>query len=116
MEARTYIGWETPCRPWGGDRPLSLGGGPTRPPPSTHPRPGTSLQIQKKNYIKILLLVAGAAGLLSPLGRATGGYFRNFSKQTYIFEIFIFLNIKKKKTRRRVSIGPAQTWPDPTNV
>ena len=36
---------------------------------------------------------------LSPLGWATGVYFRNFSKWTYIFEILIFLNIKKKKSR-----------------
>ena len=82
MEARAYIGWETPCHPCGGgDRP-----------PSLHtPRPGTSLQIQKENYIKVLSPVAWATGPLSPLGRATGRHFRNFSKQTYIFEIFIFL-------------------------
>ena len=29
--------------------------------------------------------------------RATGVYFLNFPKRTYIFEILIFLNIKKKK-------------------
>ena len=52
----------------------------------------------KKNYIKVLSPVAWATGPLSPLGRATGGHFRNFSKRTYIFEIFIFFNIKKEKT------------------
>ena len=88
MEASAYKGWDTPCR--------SLGV--TGPSPSTHPRPETSLQIQKnKNYIKVLSPVAWATGPLSPLGRATGGHFRNFSKRTYIFEIFIFFNIKKEK-------------------
>ena len=94
MEARAYIGWETPCLPWGGCGPG--GWGATGPPPSTHPRLGTSLQIQK-NYIKVLSPVAWATGPLSPLGRATGGHFRNFSKRTYIFEIFIFFNIKRKR-------------------
>ena len=31
--------------------------------------------------------------------RATGVYFWNFPKRTYIFKILIFLNIKKKKPR-----------------
>ena len=41
--------------------------------------------------------VAWATGPLSPLGRATGGHFRNFSKQTYIFEKIIFFKYKKEK-------------------
>jgi hypothetical protein len=83
-----------PCRPWVG--PQSPEGGPSpvwwggRQAP-TRPRPGTSLQIRKKNYIKVLL----------PLGRATGVYFRNFSKWTYIFEILIFFKYKKEKTAER---------------
>ena len=81
-----------------GDRPLSLVGGATGPPPSTHPRPGTSLQIQKK-YIKFMSPVAWAIGPLSPAPGAAGGHFQNFSKRAYIFEIFIFLNIKKKKAQ-----------------
>ena len=85
LEARAYIGWETPLSP--------LGGGGRQAP---CPRPGTSLQIQKK-YIKVMLPVAWATGVLSPLGRATGGYFRKFSKRTYIIEIFIFFKYKKEK-------------------
>ena len=44
---------------------------------------------------------------LSPVAphRATGVYFWNFPKPTYIFEILIFLNIKKKKPQ---SIGSRQ--------
>ena len=38
--------------------------------------------------------------------RATGVYFWNFPKRTYIFEILIFLNIKKKKQRYRQCVGP----------
>ena len=34
--------------------------------------------------------------------RATGGYFWKFSKRTYIFEILIFFNIKKKKVRHPI--------------
>jgi len=67
------------------------GGGATGPPAPTGPRPGTSLQIRKKNYIKVLL----------PLGRAIGVYFRNFSKRTYIFKVLIFFKYKKEKTAER---------------
>ena len=81
MEARPYIGWENP---------VALGGA-TGPPPPARDLFANS----KKNYIEVLSLVAWATGPLSPLGRATGGHFRNFSKRTYIFEFF--LNIKKKK-------------------
>ena len=37
---------------------------------------------------------------MSPLGWATGVYFRNFSKRTYIFEILIFFKYKKEKSAR----------------
>ena len=90
MEARAYIGWETPCRPLGGR-------GRQDPLPPHTPGQGPLCKF-KKNYIKVLSPVAWATGVLSPLERATGGYFRNFSKRTYIFKFFIFLNIKKKKT------------------
>jgi len=105
MEARAYIGWETPVarggpcrswgatgprRPWGGDRPLSpVGGGVDRPPLSPAggatcplPRPGISLQI-KKNYIRVLSPVAWATGPLSPLGRATGVFSKIFKTDIY---------------------------------
>ena len=36
----------------------------------------------------------------SPYGGATGGYFLNFSKRTYIFEILIFFKYKKEKRAR----------------
>ena len=44
--------------------------------------------LKKKNYI---------LGL-PPYGRATGVYFWNISKRTYIFEILIFFKYKKEKT------------------
>ena len=74
MEARAYIGWETPYRPWGATGPCrSLGGDRT---PSLHTPPARDLFANsKKNYIKVLSPVAWATGPLSPLGRATGGYF-----------------------------------------
>ena len=81
MEARAYIGWV------GWETPVARGGGATGPLPPHTPGQGPLYKF-KKNYINIL----------SPLGRATGGHFRKFSKRTYIFKIFIFLNIKKKKT------------------
>ena len=44
---------------------------------------------------------------LSPVAphRATGVYFWNFPKPTYIFEILIFLNIKKKKPPQTEAVG-----------
>ena len=108
-------------RPWagpptgrprgGGDSPLSPVGGATGPFFFQGPR----CKFEKKNYTKGL----------SPYGRATGGYFWNISKRTYIFEIFIFLNIKKKKrpcaaagwARRahshRDDVGPAHDFQGP---
>ena len=96
MEARAYIGWETP---------VARGGrGATGPPP-----PARDLFANSKiNYIEVMSPVAWATGPLSPLGRATGGQFRNFSKQTYIFEFF--LNIKKKKTPAQGVSGPGRCW------
>ena len=49
-------------------------------------------------------------GGLSPYGRATGVYFWNIWKRTYIFEIF-FLNIKKKKPRHAVMRSYAPSPP-----
>ena len=88
MAARAYIGREAtdPVARWRGDRP---------PPPARD-----LFANSKKNYIEVLSPVAWATGPLSPLGRATGGHFRNFSKLTYIFEFF--LNIKKKKTQQLI--------------
>ena len=69
-------GWATgPCRPLGG-----------RQVPFFFSRDFVA-NLKKKNY---------TLGM-SPYGRATGVYFWNFSKRTYIFEILFFLNIKKKK-------------------
>ena len=65
------------CRPWGGDRP---------PLPPRAPGQGPLCKFEEKNYIKVL----------SP-PPATGVYFRNFSKRTYIFEILIFFKYKKEK-------------------
>ena len=79
MEARAYIGWETLVAlrgVGGGDRPL---------PPARD-----LFANSKKIYIRVLSPVDWATGPLSPLGRATGGYFQKISKRTYIFEIFIF--------------------------
>ena len=113
MRGRPYIGGMTRSPVGGGDRtPLSPTGGATGPPggptglsplgratgacrPLGGDRPplffstGTSLQIwRKKNYI----------WALSPPHRATGVYFWNFPKPTYIFEILIFFKYKKEKT------------------
>ena len=115
---RLYRGHTPVARGGGGDRPpLSPAGGATGLPAALVGRahwspeggrqappffsPGTSLQIwREKKY---------TLGL-SPYGRATGVYFWNFPKQTYIFEILIFLNIKKKKPLDLISrvLGP---WP-----
>ena len=86
-----------PSRPGGATCPYHSLGGRQDPLPPHTPGQGPLCKF-KKNYIKVLSPVAWATGPLSPLGWATGGHFRNFSKRTYIFEIFIFLNIKKKKT------------------
>ena len=86
MEARAYIGWETR-----GGGPVAPGGG--RQTPS--PRPGTSLQIQKKFTLR---------SCRPPTGDR--GYFRKFSKRTYIFEFFIFLNIKKEKDASTMGLAP----------
>ena len=71
-----YIGGMDPVARWGATGPLFL--------------PGTSLQIWKKITLKAC----------RPMG-ATGGYFWNISKRTYIFEIFIFKKYKKEKTACR---------------
>jgi len=78
MEVRTYIGWETP--------------GPL--PPHT-PGQGALCKFKKK-YIKVLSLCLGDRTPVAH-GAMTRGYFRNFSKRTYIFEIFIFFKYKKEK-------------------
>ena len=90
MGSRAYIGGQSrspkgrgglwpPCRPSGDDRP---------PLPPRAPGQGPLCKLEEKNYIKVL----------SPLGRATRVYFRNFSKRTYIFEILNFFKYKKEKT------------------
>ena len=78
------------CRPPSGDqwaRPTSAAGGPVAPPRATGGlpffSPGTSLQIWRK---KITLWAC------RPMGERPG----------YIFEILLFLNIKKKKPQERV--------------
>ena len=77
-----------PVAPGVGDRGLSPVGGATGPP--LFFSPGTSLQIWRKKLH------------LSPVAphRATGVYFWNFPKPTYIFEILIFFKYKKEKTAR----------------
>ena len=65
-----------PCRPSGGDRPPVARGWGDRPP--LHPRTpgqGPICKLEGKKYKQVL----------SPFGQATGVYFRNFSKPTYIF-------------------------------
>jgi len=63
-----------------GGPPCARGGG-----GSTGPLPPAKdlFANSKKNYIEVL-----GDRVLSPLGRATGGHFRNFSKRIYIFEFF----------------------------
>ena len=85
MKAMSYIWWETlspvggrqaTVARWGGDRT-----------PSLHTPPARDLFANsKKNYIKVLAPGAGDRG-----------HFRNFSKWTYIFKFFIFLEYKKEK-------------------
>ena len=70
------LGWATgSCRPLGGDRPPLFFS------------PGTLLQIWRRKKLH-----------LSPVAphRATGVYFWNFAKWTYIFEILIFFKYKKE--------------------
>ena len=88
MEARAYIGWETPCRPGGGTGPL----------PPHNPSQGPLCKF-KKNYIKVLSLVAWPTGPLTLLGWATGGIFENFQNRYIFLKFLFFLNIKRKKTR-----------------
>ena len=77
MEARAYIGWETPVARGGGRQaPVAHWRGDMPPPPARD-----LFANSKKKYIMVLSPVAWAA---------TGKYFRNLSKWTYIFEIFIF--------------------------
>ena len=75
-----------PCRSWVGSPSRPRGA--TAPLPPRAPSQGPLCKLEEKNYIKVLL----------PPGRATGIYFRNFSKQTYIFEILIFFKYKKEKS------------------
>ena len=82
-------GDRAPCRPWVG-APVARGGWATGPLSSRAPGQG----LKKKLY---LWHVAPP--------RATGVYFRNFSKRTYIFKVLIFLNIKKKKRWNVPSLG-----------
>ena len=91
MEARVYIGWETP---------LSPVGGPQDPLPPHTPGQGPFCKFKKK-YIKVL----------SPLGRATGVYFRNFFETDIYFCNFdFFLNMKKKKPPSRRGVAVQKKW------
>ena len=73
------LGWATgACRPLGG----------RQAPPFFYSR--DFVANLKKKYI----------WALSPPHRATGVYFWNFPKRTYIFEILIFFKYKKEKTAR----------------
>ena len=64
MAAKTYIGAEGPCRPWGGRQaPLHF-----------FFARDLVANLKKKNYIRVLSPVAWATGPLSPLGRATEGF------------------------------------------
>ena len=74
MDVRAYIGWETPVARGGATDPL--------------PRPGTSLQIQKKFTLDPVVRCLGDR-TLSPQGRATGGIFENF-QNGHIFLKFLF--------------------------
>jgi len=80
MEARAYIGWETP---------VARGEAP-------HPRPGTSLLIQKKLHWGHVARCLGDRTPAAP-GPGDRGPFFNFFKMDIYF--WIFLNINKKKTR-----------------
>ena len=80
-----------PCAPVDGPPPVAWGrGGTTGPPHPAPPARDLFVNWKKKNYKQVL----------SPLGWATGVYFRNFSKLTYIFEILIFFRYKKEKFAR----------------
>ena len=75
------------CRPWGGRQgPVARWGG-DRPPNFFFFRDFVANLKKKKLH-------------LSPVAphRATGVYFWNFPKPTYIFEILIFFKYKKEKT------------------
>ena len=88
MEARSYIGWETPCRP--------LGGGGDRTP-SLHTPPARDLFANsKKNYIKVLSSVAWATGPCRPWGGRPGAIFKIF-QNGHIFLKFLFFKYKKEK-------------------
>ena len=86
MEARAYIRWETPCRPWGE----------TCPPPSTH-TPGRDLFANsKKITLRSCRPLLGRQDPYRPWGGRPGAIFEIF-QNGHIF--LIFLSIKKKKTQ-----------------
>ena len=108
MEARTYIGWATPCRPLRGDRPLSpRWGGPTGPPPSTHPRSGTSLQIQKKITLRSYRPLLGRQGSCRPWSGRPGAIFEIF-QNGHIFLKFLFFF---KRETEGLSLAPFVATP-----
>ena len=92
-----------PCRPWVG--PQSPGGGDRPPCPHAPPARDLFANLKKKITLRSCRPWLGRQDPVAP-GRATGGHFRNFSKRTYIFEILIFFNIKKKKVIARGYISP----------
>ena len=79
----------------GATAPLSPVGEATGPPAPRPPLETCSKKITERS----LSPVAWATGGHTPW--ATGAHFRNFLKWPRIFEILIFLNIKKKKTHEK---------------
>ena len=82
-------GGRPPVAPVGG-APRSPEGGATGPLLPRAPSQGPRCKFEEKK-----MHLGPVAPHMSPPQRATGVYFQNFLKRTYIFEILIFLNIKK---------------------
>ena len=94
MEARAYIGWETPCRPWGavarGGRqdPVARWGGATGPLPPHTPGQGSLCKF-KKNTLRSCRPLLGRQDPCRPWGRRPGAIFEIF-KNGHIFLNFLF--------------------------
>ena len=100
MEARAYIGWETPCRPWGGLSPI--GGGDRTP--SLHTPPARDLFANsKKITLRSCRPLLGRQDPCRPWGGRPGAIFEIFQNGHIFLKFLFFLNIKKKKTLLRTA-------------